>query len=58
VSRERPDLEAQVGWAHELVLGRPPSAAVRGRLVAFARTEGLPATCRALFNLNEFAFVD
>ena len=58
VVRERGEVKAQVARAYELVLGRPPSAATLERLVVFTREQGLPATCRALFNLNEFAFVD
>jgi hypothetical protein len=58
VARERGDLVAQVVRAHELALGRAPTAATRDRLLAFARMQGLPATCRVLFNLNEFAFAD
>ena len=58
VARERGEVKAQVARAYELVLGRPPSPATLERLVVFAREQGLPATCRALFNLNEFAFVD
>jgi hypothetical protein len=58
VVRERGEVKTQVARAYELVLGRPPSAATLERLVVFTREQGLPATCRALFNLNEFAFVD
>ena len=58
VARERAELGAQVGRAYELVLGYPPTAAERERLVAFARAQGLAATCRVLFNLNAFAFAD
>ena len=58
VVRERGEAKAQVARAYELVLGRPPSAATLERLVVFTREQGLPATCRALFNLNEFAFID
>ena len=58
VSRERPDLPAQVDRACALVLGRPPTVAERAQLLAYARAEGLPATCRVLLNLNEFIFAD
>jgi hypothetical protein len=58
VSRERPDLPAQVDRACALVLSRPPTVAERARLLAYARAEGLPATCRVLLNLNEFVFAD
>jgi hypothetical protein len=52
------DPAAQVRRAFRLVFGRDPSAeeaAAAGRL---ARDRGLAAVCRALFNANEFVFVD
>ena len=58
VQAERADPSAQVERAHALTLGRMPDAATREKLLAFAQAEGLPALCRLLFNLNEFAFVD
>jgi len=58
VQGERANLPAQVERAHALTLGRTPDAATRAKLVSFAEAEGLPALCRLLFNLNEFAFVD
>ena len=58
VQQERGDLLAQVERAHALALGRGPDPVSRTKLVAFARTEGLPALCRLLLNLNEFTFVD
>lgn len=58
VQRERPDLTTQVERAHQLALGHLPSAEDRGKLVAFAQTNGLPNLCRVLLNLNEFTFVD
>ncbi|MEO6741120.1 MAG: DUF1553 domain-containing protein [Chthoniobacteraceae bacterium] len=58
VQREAPDLAAQVDRAHLLAFGRVPAAADRERLIAFAKTNGLPNLCRVFLNLNEFAFVD
>ncbi len=58
VQQERPDLPDQVSRAHELALGRPPDARALAPLVDFARSHGLPALCRVLFNLNEFTFTD
>jgi hypothetical protein len=56
---ERPtDLSKQIERAHSLAFGRAPTAAERQKFIAFARDHGLPNLCRALFNLNEFAFVD
>ena len=58
VQQERWDLPAQVERAHALTFGRGPDPATLTKLVAFARTEGLPALCRLLLNLNEFTFID
>ena len=38
--------------------GRPPTTDEHSALVEHAEQFGLPATCRVLFNLNEFLFVD
>ncbi len=58
VQREAPDLAAQITRAHQLALGRAPTPDERERLIAFAKTNGLPNLCRVLLNLNEFTFVD
>jgi len=58
VQRERPDLSAQVVRAHSLAFGHEPSAAARDKLIAYAKTHGLPGLCRVLLNLNEFTFAD
>ncbi len=58
VQREKPDLPAQVERAHLLALGSVPSPEDLGKLVAFAKTQGLPNLCRVLLNLNAFTFVD
>lgn len=59
VEREHPaDHARQVERAHALALGRSPTAAVSAELADYARTHGLPALCRVLLNLNEFAFID
>jgi uncharacterized protein DUF1553/uncharacterized protein DUF1549/cytochrome c len=56
---ERPnDLARQIERAHYLAFGRAPTAAERKRSIAFARSYGLSNLCRALLNLNEFAFAD
>ena len=39
-------------------IGRKPTAAELADLAAYASKHGLPNTCRLLFNLNEFCFVD
>ena len=53
-----PDLPAQIEIAYRLALGRPPTADESKELVAFARQNGLPNTCRLILNLNEFVFID
>jgi cytochrome c553 len=59
LQQERPDdLAHQIERAHYLAFGRAPTAAERKRSIAFARSYGLPNLCRALLNLNEFAFAD
>jgi hypothetical protein len=59
LQREKPDdLGLQIERAHYLAFGRAPTAAERKRSVDFARSYGLPNLCRALLNLNEFAFAD
>ena len=55
---EHDDLEAQVRRAFALALAREATAPEVKVLVAYAREFGLENTCRALFNLNEFVFVD
>jgi len=52
------DLRAQVAWAHELALGRAADTEEHARLVALGKVHGLENVCRALFNLNEFVWID
>ena len=52
------DLTAQVDLAVRLAFGRPATAEERAALVSLAEAPGLANTCRAILNLNEFAFVD
>ena len=51
-------LEDKVARAHLEAMGRPASSDEARELTAFARDHGLPNLCRALFNLNEFSYVD
>jgi len=44
--------------AYRLLLQRPPTAEESQKLAEFTRQFGFPETCRLLFNLNEFVFVD
>jgi hypothetical protein len=58
VRAEASELEAQVVRAFRLALSRRPSPAELEQLGAYAERHGLPQTCRIIFNLNEFSFVD
>jgi Protein of unknown function (DUF1553)/Protein of unknown function (DUF1549)/Planctomycete cytochrome C len=58
IRARQPDLEGQVAEAVRLTLQRSPTPSESRRLVSFAREFGLLETCRLLFNLNEFAYVD
>ena len=58
VEREAADVAGRVTVAFHRALGRMPTEEERDGLVAYANQFGLANTCRVLFNLNEFAFVD
>jgi len=48
----------QIEAAYRLALGRVPTSQETQVLVEVARKHGLANVCRAIFNLNEFVFVD
>ncbi|MFO0455039.1 MAG: DUF1553 domain-containing protein, partial [Planctomycetota bacterium] len=52
------DLSAQVTRAYQLAVGRDPDGAERDALIALGESHGLEHVCRALFNLNEFVWID
>ena len=52
------DVNAQITAAFGLALQRSPDAGELSALAAFTNQNGLPNACRAIFNLNEFVFVD
>ncbi len=52
------DPAAQVTRAFALAVGRDPDAEETAALVEVAKIHGLANVCRAILNLNEFAFVD
>ncbi len=58
VEHESVGLPAQVQRAFALALGRLPSPVEWEALVGHAQKFGLANTCRVIFNLNEFVFVD
>jgi mono/diheme cytochrome c family protein len=49
---------ARIAHAFRLALGRAPGAEEEEVLGAMLAAHSLPALCRALFNLNEFTFID
>ncbi len=55
---ERADLAGQIDLAMQLIAGRHPSSSEREHLATYATTHGLENTCRVLFNLSEFVFLD
>ena len=52
------DAEKQVRYGFRLAFQREPSATEAAASARLVRDHGLPALCRALFNANEFLFVD
>jgi len=58
VEKSADGFEAHVTTAMRLALGRSASPAELERLVAYAREHGMANTCRLIFNLNEFVFID
>jgi hypothetical protein len=53
-----PDPLRQVDYAFRLALGRMPSPKESAAATEFLRTHGASALCRALYNANEFLYVD
>ena len=59
VSKEGGDpVEGQVVLAFRLAFGREPAPTEAAAAAKLVLARGLPALCRALFNANEFVFVD
>jgi hypothetical protein len=58
VTREADTEPARITRAYRLVLGRSPTSAELDRATAFLRESPLAELCRALFNLNEFVYLD
>jgi hypothetical protein len=56
--READTDAARIDRAYRLALGRPPTAAERDRAAAFLRSSPLAELCRAVFNTNEFVYLD
>jgi len=58
LQREAREESAQVQRGFRLAFQRAPSATEEQAALRLVRAHGLPAFCRALFNANEFLFVD
>jgi hypothetical protein len=58
LNEESDDLESQIERGFFQALGRSPAEEERVMLTTHAQQNGLANTCRLLFNLNEFVFVD
>jgi hypothetical protein len=52
------DLSQQIEIAFRDSLSRPPNPEEKSALIDFAQKDGLANTCRLIFNLNEFVFID
>jgi hypothetical protein len=58
LAREAPDTDARIQLAFRLALARDPDAEELAAARQLIAGHGLPAFCRALFNANEFLYVD
>ena len=58
VGREAQSEEERISLAYRLALGRRPSAEEMRLAREFLAGAPLSELCRALFNLNEFAYAD
>jgi hypothetical protein len=58
LAKEARSEEDRITLAYRLALGRRPSAAERRLSHAFLQEASLAEFCRALFNVNEFVYVD
>ena len=52
------DITEQLKTGFRWALSRHPNNEELDHLVAFSRKHGLPNTCRLIFNMSEFMFVD
>ena len=58
LEQRQTDTQSTVSEAFFRTLGRAPSEKEASDLATYALQHGLVNTCRLLFNLNEFSFVD
>jgi hypothetical protein len=58
LTKESKSNDVRIREAYRLILGRPPSADEESLAQEFLLQSPLTELCRALFNVNEFVFVD
>ena len=58
LEQECPSADERVALAYRLALGRPPTAKELELARAFLKQSPFNEFCRALFNLNEFVYVE
>ncbi len=58
LKQSKPNMHSAVIEAFSRTMGRKPTNNEVSDLSAYAKQHGLTNTCRLLFNLNEFSFVD
>jgi hypothetical protein len=58
VEATSPDVREQVRCAFRIAIGREGDETELAELTAYAERHGMANACRAIFNLNEFVFVD
>lgn len=58
VSKTATEVPRQINAACQLALGRSATDKEQQLLVAYTKEHGLKNTCRLIFNMNEFLFVD
>ncbi|MDP6794951.1 MAG: DUF1553 domain-containing protein [Verrucomicrobiota bacterium] len=58
LEQSQPDTQSAMAEAFFRTVGRAPSSKEASDLATYAQQHGLANTCRLLFNLNEFSFVD
>ena len=58
LEKELPTEDARIDRAYRVALGRPPTTNESDRAGTFLRDSQLSELCRALFNMNEFVYLD
>jgi hypothetical protein len=58
LAKEAKSDDERIDRAYRLALGRPPSKKELERARAFLKESPIAELCRALFNINEFVYLD